>query len=50
MSDMEREQFESEPYFENAVRLRHWDDIAKDRDKTTKQLREFEAYIEASLA
>lgn len=50
MSERERHQFESEPYFENAVRLRHWDDIAKDRDKTTMQLREFEPYLNASLA
>ena len=50
MSNNERVQFEAEPFFENAVRLRYWDDIAKDREKTTMQLTEFEPYITDCLA
>jgi [1-hydroxy-2-(trimethylamino)ethyl]phosphonate dioxygenase len=49
MSYEEQKQFESEKHFENAVRLRQWDDIAKDCQATTMELSAFEPYIKSSL-
>lgn len=41
MTSEEIEQFESEPFYQDAVTLRRWDDLAKDPDRTTPPLSEF---------
>lgn len=49
MSETEIKAFETEPHFKQALRLRHWDDIAKVPDKRTPPLEEFITQLEASL-
>jgi len=49
MSPEEMQQFEAEPCHKEALRLRHWDDAAKDPAAITPTLDEFVPYIEASL-
>lgn len=50
MSAEQRRKFEAEPYFEDAVRLRRWDDAAKDASATTPRLEDFAHYLETTLA
>ena len=38
MSDRERTEFESNPYYQNAVHLRKWDDLAKVKNLKTPEL------------
>ena len=38
MSDRERTEFESNPYYQNAVHLRKWDDLAKVKNLETPKL------------
>jgi phosphonate degradation associated HDIG domain protein len=49
MSDAEVQEFESNPHHKEAVRLRVWDDLAKDPDMETPPLPHFMAYVEQSL-
>lgn len=39
--------FESEPFFEDAIQLRRWDDIAKDPKAITPPLSHFVQYLDA---
>ena len=39
--------FESLPFWRDAVRLRRWDDLAKREGVTTPPLRHFNVYLEA---
>ena len=50
MSAEEMATFEAEPHFREAIRLRHWDDTAKDPSEVTPQLTQFARYLEASLS
>ncbi len=43
------EHFASQPYAMEAVKLRRWDDLAKDPSMRTPPLRHFRSYIEACL-
>ena len=45
MSEKEKTQFEAEPFYREAVELRRWDDLAKDRDKQTPAIAHFESYL-----
>jgi [1-hydroxy-2-(trimethylamino)ethyl]phosphonate dioxygenase len=47
MSPAELARFEQEPYYREAVRVRHWDDQGKVAGLTTPGLREYGALIEA---
>jgi phosphonate degradation associated HDIG domain protein len=49
MSADEVEQFEAEPYFREALRLRHWDDTAKDPDAAVPNLIDFMHFVELCL-
>ena len=49
MSADEVAQFESDPYYRDALKLRHWDDTAKDPNQATPCLAEFQPHLEASL-
>jgi phosphonate degradation associated HDIG domain protein len=49
MSPEELKQFESEAFFEDAVRLRRWDDEAKRSDMQLPSMESFEALLESSL-
>jgi predicted HD phosphohydrolase len=46
MTAGEAEGFESRPYFQDAVRLRRWDDAAKVVDMDTPDLDHFAHYID----
>ena len=50
MSEKEVKLFESEPYFLEALRLRKWDDTAKDSDATTPELQTFLPCLKRCLA
>ena len=50
MSANEVSDFESNPEFERAVQLRHWDDEAKIPDHPTPTVEDFRPHIEAALA
>lgn len=49
MSPAEIEQFEAEPFYREALQLRHWDDAAKDPSAVTPPIEDFAHLIEASL-
>ncbi len=49
MNQQELEQFRSHPYFESALRLRRWDDQAKDPNRNDIQIEEFRPYLEAVI-
>ncbi len=49
MKGTEKEVFESNPFFEPAVLLRRWDDLAKEADKETPGIEHFAPYIEECL-
>lgn len=49
MSSSEIEEFESEPYFRDALQLRIWDDTAKDPQARTPSLEEFARIVETVL-
>ncbi|TWT76047.1 hypothetical protein Pla123a_28330 [Posidoniimonas polymericola] len=46
MNRVECEAFRSNPHFEDAVRLRRWDDLAKDPDMQTPNLDHFMQYVQ----
>lgn len=46
MSAEELENFRDQPYWEEAVRLRHWDDLAKVTDLPTPGIDHFRQYID----
>jgi len=48
-STSEARQFESEPYFEESLELRRWDDLAKVPGLQTPDLAHFLAYLSAGL-
>ena len=49
MSDSGCIEFEQNPYFQKSVELRLWDDMAKDPNMVTPEIRAFASDIEASL-
>lgn len=49
MSPEEMQRFEAEPYYQEAIRLRHWDDAAKEPSAQTPPMKDFVTFIEASL-
>ncbi len=49
MSDQERAEFEREPFFEQAVQLRRWDDLAKSPDLQLPPVESFEGLLSACL-
>lgn len=49
MNRSELNEFEAEPHFKEAVRLRTWDDTAKDADKITQELEYFLPMIESCI-
>jgi phosphonate degradation associated HDIG domain protein len=49
MSQSEMDQFKHEEHFQAAIRLRHWDDAAKDPSAVSPPLTEFTRYLVASL-
>ena len=50
MSEEEQRQFEAEPYFRQALKLRHWDDAAKEAQMQTPDLEAYRAAMEACLS
>ncbi len=48
MTDEQVKAFQERPYFEDAIRLRRWDDEAKDPHLTTKPLSHFAPYVRLS--
>ncbi len=50
MNETEIKAFETEPYFKQALRLRRWDDVAKDPTKKTPPIEDFVPQLEAYLA
>ncbi len=50
LSEKQTEQFRSHPFFQQALRLRDWDDAAKVPALETPSLDHFLKYVEASLA
>ncbi|PCI88391.1 MAG: hypothetical protein COB24_02520 [Hyphomicrobiales bacterium] len=50
MSDEEVKKFRSHPYYQDALRLRVWDDLAKDPDLITPDIAHFMSYVENSLS
>ncbi|MCA9102251.1 MAG: metal-dependent phosphohydrolase [Planctomycetales bacterium] len=50
MSDEEREAFEAELFFEQAVALRRWDDRAKEPEQQTEPLEHFVPLLERVLS
>ena len=50
MNSAEIEQFESNTYYKDALRLRVWDDLAKDPKANTPDVAHFMKYIQESLA
>lgn len=49
MSDEEKQAFEEEPHFRAALKLRHWDDTAKDPNAETKPLQHFVPLMRRTL-
>ncbi|MEL7428595.1 MAG: phosphonate degradation HD-domain oxygenase [Pseudomonadota bacterium] len=49
MTGEEIARFESNPYYKDAVRLRVWDDLAKDPDASTPGVAHFMKFVEQSL-
>lgn len=49
MTDEEVAEFEANPHYRDAVRLRVWDDLAKDPDAITPDVAHFMKYVEKSL-
>jgi len=49
MSPEEIRQFEQEPFYREALQLRHWDDTAKDASAVTPPMEDFATFVEASL-
>lgn len=49
MSEVEIKEFESSPYCQDAIRLRNWDDEAKDPNAKTLNLRELRSHLEFSM-
>ena len=49
MNGAERAAFEREPFFNEALEMRKWDDLAKDAARTTPQLEAFNEILEQSL-
>ena len=45
MSASECREFEANPFFQNAVRLRHWDDAAKDPEMPTPAVAHYEPLL-----
>jgi phosphonate degradation associated HDIG domain protein len=50
MNAAEQEAFRAHPFFENAVRLRRWDDLAKDPNLVTPPIEHFAAYIDEAAS
>ena len=50
MSDQEVESFRENPHWESAVRLRHWDDLAKVAKRTTPTIDHFLTFVAAAAA
>lgn len=48
MSSQEVQEFDANPFAKDAVRLRRWDDTAKDPDLETPPLKHFESYLRQS--
>lgn len=49
MDAAEKSSFESEPHFQEALRLRRWDDLAKDPQLETKPIEHFRSVLEHAL-
>ena len=49
MTEAEVADFEKEPYFRQAIQLRHWDDAAKDPNMKTPSLEDFIIDMEQSV-
>lgn len=49
MNDDEIKTFESEPHYQEALRLRRWDDSAKDKSKETPDINHYTPYLEQCL-
>lgn len=49
MSDSELAAFESEPFYKQALALREWDDTAKDPNRETPVIQDFETELKACL-
>ncbi len=49
MSPAEKQAFEDEPFYLEAVQLRKWDDLAKDPEKEPPPISFFERYLEEAL-
>ena len=49
MNEEEKLQFEAEPHYKEALSLRRWDDLAKDKSKETPSLSHFEIYLRRAL-
>jgi phosphonate degradation associated HDIG domain protein len=49
MTEQEKLQFESEPFFREAVTLRRWDDLAKDKDAAEARISDFLTELKASM-
>ena len=49
MTGDEKLAFESEPHFEEAIRLRRWDDLAKDPEMETQPIEQFVTIIESTI-
>jgi predicted HD phosphohydrolase len=49
MDANELQQFQAEPYCQQALQLRRWDDLAKDPLKATPSLEAFVVHLQACL-
>ena len=49
MSEEEIKEFETNEHYKDAVRLRVWDDLAKNPDEETSNVQHFMKYVEQSL-
>ena len=49
MTPEEQQAFEAEPFYHDALRLRHWDDTAKDPQAETVDLNTFLPQIQSCL-
>ena len=49
MTDSEIAEFEANPFFKDAVRLRHWDDTAKDPELSTPPFNHFVGYLRETV-
>lgn len=50
MSDEECDAFRASPFFDDAIRLRRWDDLAKDPEMQTPPLEHFLEYVREAMA